>query len=85
MEYRVLGKTGLKVSRVGVGCWQMGGVTAGWTGTTDNESIATIHRAEELGINLLDTARTYGEGRSGSFPCAGVLSVIRAGPRREHG
>lgn len=64
MEYRVLGKTGLKVSRVGVGCWQMGGVTAGWTGTTDNESIATIHRAEELGINLLDTARTYGEGHS---------------------
>jgi len=64
VEYRVLGKTGLKVSAVSVGCWQMGGVTGGWTGTTDEESIATIHRAEELGINLLDTARTYGEGHS---------------------
>ncbi len=64
VEYRTLGKTGLEISRVGVGCWQMGGVTGGWTGTTDEESIATIHRAEELGINLLDTARTYGEGHS---------------------
>ena len=64
MEYRTLGKTGLEISRVGVGCWQMGGVSGGWTGTTDEESIATIHRAEGLGINLLDTARTYGEGHS---------------------
>ena len=60
MEYRVLGKTGLSVSCVGVGCWQMGGVVGdrGWTGIKDEESIATIHRAETLGINLLDTART---------------------------
>ncbi|MDA0748996.1 MAG: aldo/keto reductase, partial [bacterium] len=66
MEYRVLGKTGLKVSAVGVGCWQMGGVTGGrgWTGTTDEESIATVHRAEDLGVNLLDTAPTYGDGHS---------------------
>ena len=66
MEYRVLGKTGLRVSAVGLGCWQMGGVVGetGWTGTTDEESIATIHRAEELGVNLLDTARTYGGGHS---------------------
>ena len=64
MEYRILGKTGLEVSRVGVGCWQMGGEITGWTGTNDEESIATIHRAEDLGINLLDTARTYGEGHS---------------------
>ena len=66
MEYRILGKTGLKVPTVGVGCWQMGGLVgeSGWTGTTDEESIATIHRAEDLGINLLDTARTYGDGHS---------------------
>ena len=44
MEYRILGKTGLEVSSVGVGCWQMGGLVgeSGWTGTTDEESIATI-------------------------------------------
>lgn len=67
MEYRVLGKTGLKVSTIGVGCWQMGGLAgadSGWTGTTDAESIATIHRAKELGINLLDTAEGYGQGHS---------------------
>ena len=66
MEYRVLGKTGLKVSSVGVGCWQMGGVVgdSGWTGTTDDESIATIHHAESLGVNLLDSAESYGAGHS---------------------
>ena len=66
MEYRILGKTGLKVSTVGVGCWQMGGLVgdSGWTGTTDGESIATIHRAEDLGVNLLDTAEGYGQGHS---------------------
>lgn len=66
MEYRTLGKTGLRVSAVGVGCWQMGGVVdhRGWTGVTDEESIAIIHRARELGVNLLDTAEAYGGGHS---------------------
>jgi len=66
MEFRTLGKTGLKVSSVGVGCWQMGGVVgkSGWTGTTDEESIATIHRAKEIGVNLLDSAEGYGRGHS---------------------
>ncbi len=66
MDYRILGKTGLKMPSVGVGCWQMGGLVggSGWAGTTDEESIATIHRAEELGVNLLDTAPTYGDGHS---------------------
>jgi aryl-alcohol dehydrogenase-like predicted oxidoreductase len=51
---------------VGVGCWQMGGMKggSGWTGTTDAESIATIHRAEEIGVNLLDSAEGYGQGHS---------------------
>lgn len=67
MEFRTLGKTGLDVSTVGVGCWQMGGLAgsdSGWTGTTDEESIATIHKAKEIGINLLDTAEGYGRGHS---------------------
>ena len=66
MNYRTLGKTGLDVSEVAVGCWQMGGVDGvnGWTGTNDKESVATIHRAQEIGINLLDTAEGYGKGHS---------------------
>jgi len=66
VNYRTLGKTGLDVSEVAVGCWQMGGVDGvnGWTGTNDKESVATIHRAQEIGINLLDTAEGYGKGHS---------------------
>ena len=64
MEYRVLGKTGLRVSAVGLGCWQMAADGSWGTSTTDEESIATIHRAEELGVNLLDTSASYGGGHS---------------------
>lgn len=67
MEYRILGKTGLKVSAVGLGCWQMAGTAGGgkgWTGTSDKESIAVIHHADEIGVNLLDTSASYGGGHS---------------------
>ena len=71
MNYRTLGMTGLKVSEMGLGAfpisglWQRGdGSQFGWTGTDDNESIALIHRAEELGVNLIDTAEGYGDGHS---------------------
>ncbi len=63
--------TGLKVSEMGLGAfpiaglWQRGdGSRFGWTGTDDGESIALIHRAEELGVNLIDTAEGYGDGHS---------------------
>ena len=64
MEYRILGKTGLQVSAVGIGCWQMARDGSWGTGGTDEESIATIHHAETLGINLLDTSASYGGGHS---------------------
>lgn len=66
MEYRVLGKTGIEVSCVGLGCWPMAGMAGGanWSGIDDEESIATIQHAESLGINLLDTANGYGAGHS---------------------
>ena len=64
MEYRTLGKTGLEVSAVGIGCWQMARDGSWGTGGSDEESIATIHHAETLGINLLDTSASYGRGRS---------------------
>ena len=66
MEYRVLGKTGIEVSCVGLGCWPMAGMAGGanWSGIDDDESVATIQHAESLGINLLDTANGYGAGHS---------------------
>lgn len=66
LEYRVLGKTGIEVSCVGLGCYPMSGMAGGakWTGIDDDESIATIQHAESLGINLLDTANGYGAGHS---------------------
>ena len=60
------GRTGLEISRVGVGAWAMGGAGADWAWgpQDDDESVAAIHRALELGVDWIDTAAQYGHGHS---------------------
>jgi aryl-alcohol dehydrogenase-like predicted oxidoreductase len=61
-----LGSTGLEITRVGFGAWAIGGGNweFGWGPQDDDESIAAIHHALELGINWIDTAAGYGFGHS---------------------
>ena len=62
---RRLGGTDLDITRVGLGAWAIGGPWAyGWGPQDDNESVAAIRRAVELGINWIDTAAVYGLGHS---------------------
>jgi aryl-alcohol dehydrogenase-like predicted oxidoreductase len=63
---KALGATGLEITRVGFGAWAIGGGgwEFGWGPQQDEESIATIQRGIELGINWIDTAAAYGFGRS---------------------
>lgn len=62
MQYRTLGRTGLRVSDIGYGGWGIGGTQ--WLGGEDGESIAALNRAIELGLNFIDTALAYGDGHS---------------------
>jgi len=66
METRKLGNSDLQVTRVGYGAWAIGGSgwQFAWGSQDDNESIAAIHRALELGVNWIDTAAVYGLGHS---------------------
>ena len=61
MQYRELGRTGWKVSAVSFGAWAIGGT---WGNVKDDESLAALHRALDLGVNFFDTADVYGDGRS---------------------
>ena len=60
MNYRRFGRTRWNVSEIGYGMWGM----AGWTGSEDAESLASLQRAVDLGCNFFDTAWAYGDGHS---------------------
>ncbi len=61
MEYRTLGRTGWNVSAISFGAWAIGGT---WGSVQDDESLAALNRAVDLGVNFFDTADVYGDGHS---------------------
>jgi aryl-alcohol dehydrogenase-like predicted oxidoreductase len=61
MRYRTLGRTDLSVSEIGFGAWAIGG---SWGPQNEDDSLAALHRALDLGVNFIDTAAGYGDGRS---------------------
>jgi aryl-alcohol dehydrogenase-like predicted oxidoreductase len=84
MHYRKLGKTDLTVSEIGFGAWAIGGAAdaggtpLGWGRANDDESLAAIRRARDLGVTFFDTADSYGYGRSES-----LLGIVLSRRREE--
>ncbi|QLH27497.1 aldo/keto reductase [Streptomyces sp. Rer75] len=86
MEQRVCGRTGRKVSVVGLGTWQLG---AGWGDVSEADALAVLEAAVESGVTFFDTADVYGDGRSeqliGRFlrdrPDAGIFVATKMGRR----
>jgi aryl-alcohol dehydrogenase-like predicted oxidoreductase len=61
MKYRTLGRSGVSVSEIGFGAWALGG---GWGDQPEEQSLAALAQAIDLGVNFIDTAAGYGDGRS---------------------
>jgi aryl-alcohol dehydrogenase-like predicted oxidoreductase len=76
MNYRKLGRTEIAVSDIGYGAWGIGGKQ--WLGGEDDESLHSLRRSIELGVNLIDTALAYGDGHSEQL----VGQVVRASDRK---
>ncbi|MFJ5613175.1 aldo/keto reductase [Streptomyces sp. NPDC093221] len=88
MEQRILGRTGRKVSVVGLGTWQLG---ADWGEVREEDAFAVLDAAVASGVTFFDTADVYGDGRSEQFigrylkerPDAGVFVATKMGRRAE--
>jgi aryl-alcohol dehydrogenase-like predicted oxidoreductase len=85
MEYRRLGSTGMTVSEIGYGAWGIG--ASNWVGAQEDESVKALHRAIELGVNFIDTARGYGDSERivgqvvRDHPGEGVLVATKVPPK----
>jgi aryl-alcohol dehydrogenase-like predicted oxidoreductase len=75
MRSTTLGKTGLQVSRIAFGTWQLGG---DWGGFAEDDAKAAIRRARELGVNFFDTAQAYGFGASERLLGAALRDELRS-------
>src|SRR5690348_2165300 len=61
MKYRQLGRTGWNVSEISFGAWAIGGF---WGQVSEGDAMKTLHKAVDCGVNFVDTADVYGDGRS---------------------
>ncbi len=77
MQYKTLGRTGFDVSTISFGAWAIGG---GWGPQGDSDSIAALNRSLDLGVNFIDTAAGYGNGRSERT----IADVLRARGSSSH-
>lgn len=79
MQYRTLGRTGIEVSEIGLGCWGIGGASfrggqpSGWSGADIMQSLETVRKAWEVGVTFYDTADVYGRGKSEVLVGLGLL------------
>ena len=78
MEFTTISGTRLNGSRIGLGTWALGGWS--WGGTDESDAVATIRRAMDQGISLIDTAPVYGFGLSEEL----VGKAVAESGRREH-
>jgi aryl-alcohol dehydrogenase-like predicted oxidoreductase len=76
MRYRKLGRTNMEVGEIGYGAWGIGGKQ--WLGGSDEESVAALEKAIELGLNFIDTALAYGDGHSEKL----VGKVAKGAPKK---
>jgi aryl-alcohol dehydrogenase-like predicted oxidoreductase len=89
MEYVVLGRTGLKVSRLGAGCWGIGGpfinlgIAGGWDNADEKEAKKSLYLAFRMGVNIFDTADVYGFGASERLLGWLVNKLKKEGVKRE--
>jgi aryl-alcohol dehydrogenase-like predicted oxidoreductase len=79
MRYRRFGRLGWQVSEISYGMWGVGGGLHGWTGASEDEKLAALQRAVELGCNFFDTAWVYGRGHSERV----LGDLVRANPDRK--
>lgn len=80
MNFRPFGKHGFETSEIGFGAWAIGG---SWGEQGDADSLAALHRALDLGVNFIDTAAGYGNGRSEKL-IGQVLRERAAAGKKEH-
>jgi aryl-alcohol dehydrogenase-like predicted oxidoreductase len=76
MHYKTLGRTGMSVSTISFGAWAIG---SAWGPVDDNESVAALHAAIDAGVNFIDTADVYGDGKSERL----IARVRKERPRDE--